>query len=230
MLDLNKVVNFAVNIANDDSHGYSQIHRYGPDYDCSSLVTAALIAGGADIPKTLTTYTMLPYLLKIGYKSVSVGNVQAGDIFLSVKHHVVIAINDKQIVTASIDENGTIIGKRPGDQTGREIYIRNFYTPSYGWDYHLRFTGSGEVVIKPKGDVCNVELKVLKKGMKDPEVGTVQILLKAKGYKGKDGKVLQIDNSAGVNTDFAIRAFQKKNSLEVDGVVGSNTWNKILKG
>ena len=230
MLDLNKVVNFAVNIANDDSHGYSQIHRYGPDYDCSSLVTAALIAGGADIPKTLTTYTMLPYLLKIGYKSVSVGNVQAGDIFLSVKHHVVIAINDKQIVTASIDENGTIIGKRPGDQNGKEIYIRNFYTPSYGWDYHLRYIGSGEVVIKPKGDVCNVELKVLKKGMKDPEVGTVQILLKAKGYKGKDGKVLQIDNSAGVNTDFAIRAFQKKNSLEVDGVVGSNTWNKILKG
>ena len=224
MLDLNKVVNFAVDIANDDSHGYSQYHRYGPDYDCSSLVTAALIAGGADIPKTLTTYTMLSYLLKIGYKSVSVGNVQAGDIFLSIKHHVVIAINDKQIVTASIDENGTIIGKRPGDQTGKEIYIRNFYTPSYGWDYHFRYTGE-----KKAGEV-EVNLKVIKKGMKDPEVGTVQILLKAKGYKGKDGKVLQIDNSAGSNTDFAIRAFQKKNSLEVDGIVGSNTWNKLLKG
>lgn len=230
MLDLNKVVNFAVDIANDDSHGYSQYHRYGPDYDCSSLVTAALIAGGADIPKTLTTYTMLPYLLKIGYKPVSVGNVQAGDIFLSVKHHTVIAINDKQIVTATIDENGTIIGKRQGDQTGKEIYIRNFYTPSYGWDYHLRYIGSGEVVIKPKGDVCNVELKVLKKGIKDHQVKTLQTLLKGEGFKGSDKKVLAVDGSFGGNTDYAVRAFQKKNDLEVDGVVGVNTWNKILKG
>ena len=227
MVNIDKAVKWITSIAEDDSHGYSQINRYGPDYDCSSLVTAALIEGGADIPKELTTYTMLPYLKRIGYKAVSVGNVEKGDIFLSVRHHVVMAIDNNRIVTASIDENGTIIGKVPGDQTGREIYIRNYYVPSYGWDYHLRYAGSSEPA---KEGVVNVELKVLKKGMKDPQVKTVQIILKGLGFKGADNKVLALDGSFGKNTDSAIRAFQKKNDLEVDGIVGVNTWNKLLKG
>ena len=39
---LEKACNWAVGIANDDSHGYDQKHRWGtPDYDCSSLVISA---------------------------------------------------------------------------------------------------------------------------------------------------------------------------------------------
>lgn len=226
MLDINKAVTWIRSIAEDNSHGYSQYNRYGtPDYDCSSLVTAALRVAGANIPKNLTTYNMKKYLESIGYTSIPISDKrEAGDIFLSVNHHVVMCVSRLNIVHASIDESGSIKGRIPGDQTGKEICMRSFYNPSYGWDYHFRYTGEKKV-----GEV-EVNLKVIKKGMKDPEVGTVQILLKAKGYKGKDGKVLQIDNSAGSNTDFAIRAFQKKNSLEVDGVVGSNTWNKLLKG
>jgi hypothetical protein len=34
-------INWAVAIANDDSHGYDQTNRWGPDYDCSSLVIQA---------------------------------------------------------------------------------------------------------------------------------------------------------------------------------------------
>ena len=33
-----KAVQIAVGIANDNSHGYSQTSRRGPDYDCASLV------------------------------------------------------------------------------------------------------------------------------------------------------------------------------------------------
>lgn len=59
MLDINKAVTWIRSIAEDNTHGYSQINRYGnPDYDCSSLVTAALRIAGADIPKNLTTYNM----------------------------------------------------------------------------------------------------------------------------------------------------------------------------
>ena len=68
-----------------------------------------------------------------------------------------------------------------------------------------------------------------------PEIKTLQILLKAKGYKGSNNKVLDIDGSFGANTDFAVRNFQRKNSdndeaLEVDGIVGYHTWNSLLKG
>lgn len=80
------------------------------------------------------------------------------------------------------------------------------------------------------GGKCIVELTELKKGMKSTEVKSLQILLKAAGYKGADKKVLTIDGSFGGNTDFAVRAFQKAQKLTVDGVVGSKTWAKLIKG
>lgn len=139
MIDIDKSVKWITSICNDDTHGYSQDNRYGPDYDCSSLVTAALRVGGADIPETLTTRDMLNYLRRVGYEIVNDKKIQKGDVFLAVRYHVVMAVDSKNVATASIDEQGTIVGKKQGDQTGKEIYIRSFYTPSYGWDYHLRY-------------------------------------------------------------------------------------------
>lgn len=61
------------------------------------------------------------------------------------------------------------------------------------------------------------------------QVKTLQRLLRDIQYKGKDGKELKIDSRFGVNTDYAVRAFQKKNKLTVDGIVGPATW-KLLTG
>lgn len=84
----------------------------------------------------------------------------------------------------------------------------------------------------PEEDKVMVELKVLKKGVKtdDFEVLTLQSLLKAKGYKGADGKVLALDNSMGKNTCYALGNFQRDNGLVDDEICGSKTWNKLLKG
>ena len=38
---INNAVTRALEIAADDSHGYDQANRWGPDYDCSSLVISA---------------------------------------------------------------------------------------------------------------------------------------------------------------------------------------------
>lgn len=74
-----------------------------------------------------------------------------------------------------------------------------------------------------------VELKQIRKGSYCAEVKTVQRLLNALGYKGKDGKVLSVDGDFGTNTDYAVRAFQKAEKLAVDGIVGKNTWSALLK-
>lgn len=42
-----------------------------------------------------------------------------------------------QVISASIGENGSIHGGRPGDQTGREVWVRNWY--SKPWTVMLRY-------------------------------------------------------------------------------------------
>lgn len=74
------------------------------------------------------------------------------------------------------------------------------------------------------------EMPVISHGSTGAVVGTLQILLKYKGYKGSNGKVLSIDNCAGNNTIYAIKSFQRKNNLAPDGYCGPATWRKILKG
>lgn len=81
-----------------------------------------------------------------------------------------------------------------------------------------------------KEDKVMVELSVLRKGSKGSEVFTVQSVLKAKGYKGDNGKVLALDKSFGGNTEYAVKSFQRDNGLAVDGIVGAKTWDKLLKG
>ena len=56
----------------------------------------------------------------------------------------------------------------------------------------------------------------------------VQILLNAYGYKGKDGKALTVDGAFGVNTEYAVVQYQKKNKVPSDGIVGPVTWNLLL--
>ena len=86
---------------------------------------------------------------------------------------------------------------------------------------------------EPKGDV-ELKVQVLRKGdkggEKEAEIFAVQSVLKAKGYKGENGKVLVLDGSFGGNTAFAVKNFQKDNGLAVDAIVGAATWDKLING
>lgn len=85
---------------------------------------------------------------------------------------------------------------------------------------------------KPQKEAQTVDitLNILKKGDKNPQVGTVQTILKQKGIKGADKKALTIDGDFGANTEHAVKSFQKENQITADGVVGAVTWNKLIKG
>lgn len=80
-------------------------------------------------------------------------------------------------------------------------------------------------VEKKTEGVCNVELKVLKKGSEDNAVKSLQLLLIGYGYScGSAGA----DGEFGSGTTKAVKAYQKANKLTVDGVVGPATWAKLL--
>ena len=77
------------------------------------------------------------------------------------------------------------------------------------------------------GNTVDITLHVLKRGSKGAEVWTLQTLLKGLGYNlGSYG----VDGDFGSATETAVKAYQKAKGLEVDGEVGKNTWNRLLKG
>ena len=75
---------WAVEIAEDDSHGYDKDNRCGPDYDCSSFVSYALIAAGFELDGPVSTCTMKDALAALGFKAYRRGEVEPrrGDILL----------------------------------------------------------------------------------------------------------------------------------------------------
>lgn len=147
-------VKWMIDIANDDTHGYDQDDRWGPDYDCSSFVITGYEQAGIPLKTNGATYTgdMRGIAIDTGFHEVDwgndVNNLVRGDILLNEIHHTAVYIGDGKIVQASANENGTAHGGETGDQTGQEIYIRNYYLYSNGgWDCVLRYhdgaTGGG---------------------------------------------------------------------------------------
>jgi len=135
-----RAVEYALRIARDDSHGYDQSSRWGPDYDCSSLIIAAYKYAG--VPLTCTyTGNMRRDMILHGFVEVPISvGLRAGDVLLNEVHHTAMYIGNGQIVHASGNEFGGATGGLSGDQTGREISIAPYYVPSYGWDCALRYT------------------------------------------------------------------------------------------
>ena len=141
MPNIMKAVKFMIDTANDDTHGYDQTYRNSPDYDCSSLVGTALHEAGFDVSPYSWTGNLESQLRKVGFTDCKKPWL-AGDIHLNTKHHVCMSINASQIAQASINEKGAVADGKTGDQTGKEIYIRDYYEYSRGWDVHLRYIGA----------------------------------------------------------------------------------------
>lgn len=227
---IDNAINFAVTIANDNSHGYDQIKRWGKDYDCSSLVISAYENAGVPVKANGATYTgnMKNAFIKCGFKALLYYrgiDLIKGDVLLNEQHHTAMYIGSGQIVQASINEKGTATGGKTGDQTGREIAVSPFYEYSKGWQYVLRYDETPHEEIK----TVNIEVRRLVYGDICAEVSVVQTLLNALGYKGANGKSLSTDGNFGNNTAFAVKSFQKAHGFPVDGIVGQMTWTALLK-
>lgn len=145
---IEKAAQWALQIAQDPSHGYDQIKRWGPDYDCSSFLISAWEQAGIKVKEAGATYTgnMRSAFLKCGFEDVTAEinlktgvGLRMGDILLNEKHHTAMYIGSGRIVHASINERGVATGGKTGDQTGKEICTRSYYVYSKGWDRVLRY-------------------------------------------------------------------------------------------
>lgn len=229
---IEQAVNFAIEIARDDSHGYSQDanKRFaGTDYDCSSLVISAYRIAGLPLKSTYTG-DMLGDFLNNGFEKVVINmatgeGLQRGDVLLNIRKHTALYIGDGQIVNATGSENGGKYG-REGDQTGNEIRIQPYYNKP--WDCVLRYTGEKTTTpteTESKGETrIMIELRQLQFGSKGADVRSLQILLNEKA----NSRHLVVDGDFGNNTKSVVLDYQRANGLAVDGIVGRNTWTALL--
>lgn len=228
---IDNAVTRALEIAADDSHGYDQSQRWGPDYDCSSLVIDCFKKAGVPLSCTYTG-NMYSDMLHCGFEDVT-GSIdlatgtglERGDVLLNHVHHTALYIGNGQIVQASINEYGTTTGGQTGDQTGREIYTRGYY--NYPWDCVLRYVGDGTANEDDSSEYVpsywyNIALPLLKPGMTDDTVITVQRLLYAYGYQAS------VSGMMDEATVAAVKAYQTAHDLDADGEVGGMTWADLL--
>ncbi|MBQ6041378.1 MAG: Ig-like domain-containing protein [Oscillospiraceae bacterium] len=139
--NIEAALEWALAIADDNSHWYSQSNRNGPDYDCSSFVFYALKAGGFDVGNSaFNTRNMRGVLTGIGFQWISWSNIgnssnlQRGDILLDESAHTEFYLGGGKCVAAANDDDGII----------RENFWNN--AGGVSWDGVLRYSPPAPVV------------------------------------------------------------------------------------
>ena len=145
-----KFINNIINMVEDNSHGYDQTHRWGPDFDCSSLIIQCAHDAGYKISVgSGNTETMVSSFKNAGWSVLefdgNINDLEAGDIILRTNHgkglgHTEVCVSSNKWAGAHINEKGGVTGGKTGDQTGKEIgYCSPYHIGSYpyDWDYVL---------------------------------------------------------------------------------------------
>lgn len=232
---IEKAVQWALGIAADNSHGYSQAVRWGPSYDCSSLVISAFRQAGVPLAGATYTGNMRPAMLAAGFVDVTGeinlatgAELQRGDVLLNIVNHTALCIGGGQIVHARSSE-GT---NDTADNSGNEIRVQPYFLYGDGWDCVLRYAGPADrpdaipSVSEPETEAL-VYLPELTEGNLSESVRAAQDLLILRkcpvGAAGADGEF-------GPATAQAVRNFQLAHDLEADAVIGEKTWSALITG
>lgn len=154
---IDAAINWAISIANDNSHGYG---RSSTDYDCSSFVSSAFSKAGFNVRGDLNTRNMKAKFINAGFvwipKSQLGGNsikssyLQKGDILLYEGRHTELYIGDNKRCGSHGDYDG-----KPGDSSGKEINVQTFCSyfkqnnVTYYYQGVLRYNGAEYVPPAP---------------------------------------------------------------------------------
>ena len=233
---IKKALDWALETAKDNTHGYSQAVRWGPDYDCSSFIISAYENAGLKVKEAGASYTgnMRDAFEKCGfgaYPRQPVSRLEPGDVLLNEKHHAVMYIGNGKVVAARSSDGFP----QSGDQSSREICIQDYYDwPDGGWDCVLRY---GPVTLNTLAELykdaprkneeyCYPELPVLKKGARSGPVKAMQLLLMNQGYCCGP---CAADGDFGPDTLGALLLFQHIHmDVNNGGICNKETWEELI--
>ena len=122
-------------------------------------------------------------------------------------------------VVEEIKSDGSIITSESGHGCASPFWTSHRYKESGNWGQSSAYRFLG-FIYQPKPEIPE---RVIKEGDKGADVELMQARLAAKGYLRKN----EIDGDFGLITLGAVCAFQLKNGLDVDGIVGPATKAKL---
>lgn len=140
----------------------------------------------------------------------------------SDRHHVGLYVGDGEVIEAK----GTAYGVVESKITR--------------WNEWAELTGTAYAVDAPDSPADTPVTPAPTENPADAGDGASPLLVLRNGSRGTQVKVLQyllidagfdcdkVDGIVGKNTVAAVKAFQKANGLNADGIVGAKTWAKLL--
>lgn len=128
-------------------------------------------------------------------------------------NHVGIYIGDGQVLEASGVRVGVVISK---------ITLSKWTC----WG-EMKYVDYGSDIITEPIDSTELPITVTYPTIRQGARG--EIVTQLQSFLSEAGSSLTIDGIFGSGTASAVRAFQKKYGLEVDGIVGPKTWTKLLE-
>lgn len=233
--------------ANAGSNNYTKYWRDTyPQYQgqpwCADFISWCFMkAFGLENAKKLLKHWPYVYCPTLGSLFTKYANPQVGDIVIFYRNGT---FAHTGIVTkVSGDRFWTIEGNTSGAsgiiENGGGVCAKSYYnsrlpgTKFCRPDYSI-VAGKNISTEKPTesatGGNYMFETQTVKTGSAGLSVLLLQEILKARGFKGKDGKELELDRSAGTNTIYALTQYQKsrKGVLEADGICGPATWKDLI--
>ena len=237
-------VQWSIQTANDNTHGYSQTVRWSPDYDCSSFVISAFKHAGIPLESTYTG-NMYADFMSHGFTDVTKAinlttgaGLKRGDVLLNVLNHTCIYIGSGQVVNCRTDTDG-----KQGDSHGDEIRIQSYWD-FRPWNYVLRYqedpseentnapiipnTTISTPVSTTYTNVIKMQsplpllTKVIEQEERD-DVEALQALLALRGFgKGTINKRYDAD------TQNAVAEAQRAYGILADSECGKDCWAKLI--
>lgn len=224
--------------ANAGSNNYTKYWRdIKPSYQgqpwCAAFVSWCFMeAFGQEKAKKLLKHWPYVYCPTLGNLFTRNANPKIGDIVIFYRNGtfahtgIVTAVIGDRFYTIEGNTSGASGIIANGGGVCAKSYLNSqmpgtkFCTPDYSIVSDTSQTGE-KYMFNPE---------TVKAGDKNTSVLLLQEILRARGFKGKNGKALKLTWTADANTIYALKAYQesRKDVLEVDGVCGPATWKDLI--
>lgn len=237
--------------ANAGENNYTKYWRdIKPDYQgqpwCAAFVSWCFMkAFGQEKAKKLLKHWPYVYCPTLGNLFTRNANPKIGDIVIFYRNGtfahtgIVTAVIGDRFYTIEGNTSGASGIIANGGGVCAKSYLNSqmpgtkFCTPDYSIASDTSVPTKSENVLPntaQTGGSYMFNPETVKAGDKNTSVLLLQEILRARGFKGKNGKALKLTWTADANTIYALKAYQesRKEVLEVDGICGSATWKDLI--